>query len=222
MCICQIFHLAPMFRSKVLLFYRKNSTIWQIFFLRSELNRVNCADFAIFVVHIIYRYNRIDKKIALFCRFFAQSVLFLTKVCYLCTDFQTQAMLQGVVRGKNQVLWKKMWKKLRKNFVVWNFFRYFAPRLVSIKCRCSSVGQSSWFVISWSGVRIPPSARKSNLITGNENMGRYQSGQMGQTVNLLAYAFGGSNPSLPTLKSRLELQPSMTDEALRCGLFLRK
>ena len=30
-------------------------------------------------------------------------------------------------------------------------------------------------------------------------MGRYQSGQMGQTVNLLAYAFGGSNPSPPTL-----------------------
>ena len=32
-----------------------------------------------------------------------------------------------------------------------------------------------------------------------ETMGKYQSGQMGQTVNLLAYAFGGSNPSLPTL-----------------------
>ena len=32
-------------------------------------------------------------------------------------------------------------------------------------------------------------------------MGKYQSGQMGQTVNLLAYAFGGSNPSLPTEKS---------------------
>ena len=30
--------------------------------------------------------------------------------------------------------------------------------------------------------------------------GSYQSGQMGQTVNLLAYAFGGSNPSLPTFK----------------------
>ena len=29
-------------------------------------------------------------------------------------------------------------------------------------------------------------------------MGRYQSGQMGQTVNLLAHAYGGSNPSLPT------------------------
>ena len=28
--------------------------------------------------------------------------------------------------------------------------------------------------------------------------GKYQSGQMGQTVNLLAHAFGGSNPSLPT------------------------
>ena len=26
---------------------------------------------------------------------------------------------------------------------------------------------------------------------------------MGQTVNLLAYAFGGSNPSLPTQKERL-------------------
>ena len=31
-------------------------------------------------------------------------------------------------------------------------------------------------------------------------LGKYQSGQMGQTVNLLAYAFGGSNPSLPTKK----------------------
>jgi hypothetical protein len=30
-------------------------------------------------------------------------------------------------------------------------------------------------------------------------MGVFQSGQMGQTVNLLAYAFGGSNPSTPTL-----------------------
>ena len=28
--------------------------------------------------------------------------------------------------------------------------------------------------------------------------GRYQSGQLGQTVNLLAYAFVGSNPALPT------------------------
>ena len=28
--------------------------------------------------------------------------------------------------------------------------------------------------------------------------GSFQSGQMGQTVNLLAYAFGGSIPSLPT------------------------
>jgi hypothetical protein len=28
--------------------------------------------------------------------------------------------------------------------------------------------------------------------------GRYQSGQMGQTVNLLTYVFGGSNPSRPT------------------------
>jgi hypothetical protein len=31
-------------------------------------------------------------------------------------------------------------------------------------------------------------------------MGRYQSGQLGQTVNLLAYAFVGSNPALPTTR----------------------
>ena len=28
-------------------------------------------------------------------------------------------------------------------------------------------------------------------------MGRFPSGQRGQTVNLLAFAFDGSNPSLP-------------------------
>ncbi len=32
--------------------------------------------------------------------------------------------------------------------------------------------------------------------------GEFQSGQMGQTVNLLAFAFGGSNPSSPTLIQR--------------------
>ena len=31
-------------------------------------------------------------------------------------------------------------------------------------------------------------------------MGGFQSGQMGQTVNLLSFDFGGSNPSPPTLK----------------------
>jgi hypothetical protein len=32
--------------------------------------------------------------------------------------------------------------------------------------------------------------------------GRYPSGQRGQTVNLLAYAFGGSNPPLPTIVAK--------------------
>ena len=41
--------------------------------------------------------------------------------------------------------------------------------------------------------------------------GKYQSGQMGQTVNLLAYAFGGSNPSLPT---QLTCGSSSVDRAL--------
>ena len=47
--------------------------------------------------------------------------------------------------------------------------------------------------------------RNRDSISQNEivdiSPGVFQSGQMGQTVNLLAYAFGGSNPSLPTLKA---------------------
>ena len=36
-------------------------------------------------------------------------------------------------------------------------------------------------------------------------MGSYQRGQMGLTVTQLAFAFGGSNPSLPTrMKQRRE------------------
>ena len=32
-----------------------------------------------------------------------------------------------------------------------------------------------------------------------KSTGEYQSGQMGQTVNLLVFTFGGSNPSSPTI-----------------------
>ncbi len=42
-------------------------------------------------------------------------------------------------------------------------------------------------------------------------MARYPSGQRGQTVNLLAHAFGGSNPPLATMRgnsSAVERQPS--------------
>ena len=66
------------------------------------------------------------------------------------------------------------------------------------RCRYSSVGQSSWFVISGSWVRIPLSAQDHWIRITKYTQGRYQSGQLGQTVNLLAHAFGGSNPSLPT------------------------
>ena len=40
------------------------------------------------------------------------------------------------------------------------------------------------------------SVREQSKKRGNK--GGYQSGQMGQTVNLLACAYGGSNPSPPT------------------------
>ena len=40
------------------------------------------------------------------------------------------------------------------------------------------------------------------LVSGDvRKTGEYQSGQMGQTVNLLVYTFGGSNPSSPTILS---------------------
>ncbi len=36
-------------------------------------------------------------------------------------------------------------------------------------------------------------------------LGEYQSGQMGQTVNLLVFTFGGSNPSSPTPVGRFDV-----------------
>ena len=48
-------------------------------------------------------------------------------------------------------------------------------------------------------------------------MGRYSSGQRGQTVNLLASAFAGSNPALPTsiaeVAQLVEHQPSKLNVA---------
>src|SRR3989475_9160394 len=62
-------------------------------------------------------------------------------------------------------------------------------------------GQSSCLVSSGSGVKIPPPAPafSRSCQVRPADSGRYPSGQRGQTVNLLAYAFGGSNPPLPTI-----------------------
>src|SRR6266446_3231001 len=68
---------------------------------------------------------------------------------------------------------------------------------------CAGVAQwqSNCLVSSGSGVQILPPApafsRGSERVPADS--GRYPSGQRGQTVNLLAYAFGGSNPPLPTI-----------------------
>ena len=40
---------------------------------------------------------------------------------------------------------------------------------------------------------------QQNVSLKTKKMGIYQSGQMGQTVNLLVNAYGGSNPSVPTI-----------------------
>ena len=64
--------------------------------------------------------------------------------------------------------------------------------------------QSAWFERT-KGKVVP------RLISGND-MGVFQSGQMGQTVNLLSFDFGGSNPSAPT--SRDVCGNSSVDRAL--------
>ena len=49
-----------------------------------------------------------------------------------------------------------------------------------------------------------------------QHSGGYQSGQMGQTVNLLSFDFGGSNPSPPTRSAGPSPPPERT-EAVLCG-----
>src|SRR5215475_8940785 len=67
-------------------------------------------------------------------------------------------------------------------------------------CAGVAQGQSNCLVSSGSGVQIlpPAPAFSRSCQVRPADSGRYPSGQRGQTVNLLAYAFGGSNPPLPT------------------------
>ena len=51
--------------------------------------------------------------------------------------------------------------------------------------------------------------------------GRYPSGQRGQTVNLLAYAFGGSNPPLPTIVASA-MRPAQAEGGLRKARVARQ
>ena len=63
------------------------------------------------------------------------------------------------------------------------------------------------------GSKVPEIARDAmSGLSVKKILGRYQSGQMGQTVNLLAYAFGGSNPSLPTPN-----RSGLSDAVCFCG-----
>ena len=48
---------------------------------------------------------------------------------------------------------------------------------------------------------LASSSRFGRLGSIRLGSGRYPSGQRGQTVNLLAHAFGGSNPPLPTIST---------------------
>ena len=62
------------------------------------------------------------------------------------------------------------------------------------------------------------------VVRANVNRGRCPSGQREQTVNLPAYAFGGSNPSLPTVRecsSMVEPQPSKLVMSVRSRSLAR-
>ena len=56
---------------------------------------------------------------------------------------------RNLLKGKTEYICTP-WKNFSRVVVLWNTW---------FTCRCSSAGQSSWFVISWSGVRIPPPAQ---------------------------------------------------------------
>src|SRR5437899_11919230 len=77
-------------------------------------------------------------------------------------------------------------------------------------------GQSNCLVSSGSGVQIlpPAPAFSRSYQVRPADSGRYPSGQRGQTVNLLAYAFGGSNPPLPTIVAGAS-SPARTEGGLR-------
>ncbi len=70
-------------------------------------------------------------------------------------------------------------------------------------CDCwRSSGEEQLPCKQWVGGSNPPaSASYIKRLRVGEQAGRYPSGQRGQTVNLLANAFGGSNPPLPTIPS---------------------
>src|SRR5712691_3995943 len=98
--------------------------------------------------------------------------------------------------------------------------------MVKLECSFACAGVAQWqsncLVSSGSGVQILPPAPAFSAVSGEfsympVDSGRYPSGQRGQTVNLLANAFGGSNPPLPTTltseafcgnSSAVERQPS--------------
>src|SRR5882724_9229582 len=83
-------------------------------------------------------------------------------------------------------------------------------------CAGVAQGQSNCLVSSGSGVQIlpPAPAFSRSCQVRPADSGRYPSGQRGQTVNLLAYAFGGSNPPLPTIVASA-MRPASTEGGLR-------
>ena len=54
-------------------------------------------------------------------------------------------------------------------------------------------------IILWLKGRRKDARKQIHIARKSKNgLGVFQSGQMGQTVNLLVFTFGGSNPSPPT------------------------
>jgi hypothetical protein len=69
-----------------------------------------------------------------------------------------------------------------------------------------------------SGATDSGPGRRARQGIGRGRAGSYRSGQTGQTVNLMAYAFAGSNPALPNEgKAEQEKAESGVNYYERCG-----
>ncbi len=126
----------------------------------------------------------------------------------------------GFDRGpRNRITFRKRYKIYIKAFIankirIIDFLRFFSiiRDVITWYCRDSSVVEQGFCKPQVGGSNPFPGSQErtvcaekrihwlSGFVTAYHwtiLKGRYPSGQRGQTVNLLAKAFGGSNPSLP-------------------------
>ena len=96
--------------------------------------------------------------------------------------------------------------------------RHRAVRISGLR-KCSD-HRDSWHAAEQIGVIGFVAARRSSAWRLDTELfnraGSYRSGQTGQTVNLMAYAFAGSNPALPSAINKQMMSDQMA--SVECGM----